>query len=131
MRRRSPRPAPICAQACPQATPNGPQQSALGVESVGVRPGAARVADIGNRILYTIKKSINFAGVLGVLLGEAALLGSVGIAIWAAIFAAVNTAWFILGEEPGLDRRFGEEYREYKREVPRWVPRRTPWRPVP
>jgi len=71
------------------------------------------------------------SGVLGVLLGEATLLGSVGIAIWAAIFAAVNTAWFVLGEEPGLERRFGEEYREYKRDVPRWVPRRDAWNPAP
>jgi protein-S-isoprenylcysteine O-methyltransferase Ste14 len=26
-------------------------------------------------------------------------------------------------EEPGLERRFGETYREYKREVNRWWPR--------
>jgi protein-S-isoprenylcysteine O-methyltransferase Ste14 len=71
------------------------------------------------------------SGVLAVLLGEAAVLGSPGIAIWAAVFAAVNTAWFVLGEEPGLERRFGDEYREYKREVPRWVPRRTAWSPEP
>jgi protein-S-isoprenylcysteine O-methyltransferase Ste14 len=67
--------------------------------------------------------------VLAVLLGEAALLGSVGIALWAAAFAVINATWFVLGEEPGLERRFGEEYREYKRQVPRWLPRRTPWAP--
>ncbi len=71
------------------------------------------------------------SAVTAVLLGEAALLGSLGIAIWAAGFAAVNTAWFVLGEEPGLERRFGEEYREYKSDVPRWVPRRAPWEPGP
>ena len=70
------------------------------------------------------------SAVLGVLLGEAALLGSVGIAVWAAAFAAVNTVWFVLGEEPGLERRFGAEYRAYKRGVPRWLPRRTPWMPA-
>jgi protein-S-isoprenylcysteine O-methyltransferase Ste14 len=62
------------------------------------------------------------SAVLGTLLGEAALLGSVGIAIWAAAFAAVNTAYFILSEEPGLERRFGDQYAEYKRHVPRWIP---------
>ncbi len=71
------------------------------------------------------------SAVLAVLLGEAALLGSVGIALWAAAFAVTNTTWFVLGEEPGLERRFGEEYRDYKRHVPRWLPRRTPWAPGP
>jgi protein-S-isoprenylcysteine O-methyltransferase Ste14 len=32
-------------------------------------------------------------------------------------------------EEPGLERRFGDEYRAYRRGVPRWIPRRTSWRP--
>ena len=69
------------------------------------------------------------SAVTAVLLGEAMLFGSVGIAIEAATFVAVNHVWFLLGEEPGLERRFGDEYREYRRAVPRWIPRRTPWRP--
>ena len=32
-------------------------------------------------------------------------------------------------EEPGLQRRFGDDYRRYKANVPRWVPRATPWEP--
>ena len=32
-----------------------------------------------------------------------------------------------LVEEPGLLKRFGEEYLTYKRNVPRWIPRLTPW----
>ena len=71
------------------------------------------------------------SAVLAVLLGEAALLGSAGIAVWAGAFASINTAYFILGEEPGLERRFGDQYRIYKREVPRWIPRRAPWSPRP
>jgi protein-S-isoprenylcysteine O-methyltransferase Ste14 len=67
------------------------------------------------------------SAVLAVLLGEAALLGSIGIALWTAAFAVTNAGWFVLGEEPGLEQRFGDEYREYKRQVPRWLPRRTPW----
>ena len=68
-------------------------------------------------------------GVLLVLLGEAALLGSLGVLAWAAIFFAINAVWFRLVEEPGLVRRFGADYDEYSRNVPRWVPRGTPWRP--
>jgi protein-S-isoprenylcysteine O-methyltransferase Ste14 len=68
--------------------------------------------------------------VLAVLLGEAALFGSPRLLIWAAIFFAVTYAVFPLYEEPDLERRFGEEYRDYKRNVPRWLPRRTPWSPT-
>lgn len=67
------------------------------------------------------------SAVLAVLLGEAALFGSFGILIFAAAFLIANYAFFLLHEEPGLERRFGDEYREYRRAVPRWIPRRTPW----
>lgn len=63
------------------------------------------------------------------LVGEAVLFGSPAIFAWAGLFVAVNFAWFLFGEEPGLERRFGDEYRAYKRSVPRWIPRRSPWRP--
>ena len=68
-------------------------------------------------------------GVLAVLLGEALVFGSTAIAIWAAIFAVVNHAFFLAYEEPAVERRFGDEYGRYKQNVPRWIPRRTPWRP--
>jgi protein-S-isoprenylcysteine O-methyltransferase Ste14 len=65
--------------------------------------------------------------VLAVLVGEGALLGSPALLAWAGVFFIVNHAFFVVREEPGLERRFGDEYREYKRQVPRWIPRRTPW----
>ena len=65
--------------------------------------------------------------VLAVLAGEAALFGSPPLLIWFAAFFGANCAGFWLYEEPGLERRFGEEYRAYRRNVPRWLPRRTPW----
>jgi protein-S-isoprenylcysteine O-methyltransferase Ste14 len=68
------------------------------------------------------------SGVAAVLAGEAALFGSVGLLAWAAAFLLVNHLFFVLREEPRLERRFGEEYRAYRRAVPRWVPRREPWR---
>ena len=67
--------------------------------------------------------------VLAVLLGEAVLFGSPALLIWCAAFFVTNHAFFLLSEEPGLERRFGEQYRDYKRAVPRWFPRRTPWSP--
>ena len=66
-------------------------------------------------------------GVVAVLAGEAALFGSLPLLIWGAAFFAINHVGFLIYEEPGLEKRFGEEYREFKRNVPRWLPRRTPW----
>ena len=67
------------------------------------------------------------SGVSCVLAGEAIALGSTGLVVWTAAFLAVNHVYFVLIEEPGLERRFGEPYREYRRAVPRWIPRRTPF----
>ena len=64
------------------------------------------------------------SAVAAVLLGEALLFRSTALLILFLVFLAINTAYFVLSEEPGLERRFGDEYREYKRTVPRWVPRR-------
>jgi protein-S-isoprenylcysteine O-methyltransferase Ste14 len=69
--------------------------------------------------------------VLAALAGEAALCGSPALLIWFGCFFALNYAVFQLYEEPGLERRFGEDYRAYKRNVPRWLPRRRPWTPPP
>jgi protein-S-isoprenylcysteine O-methyltransferase Ste14 len=39
----------------------------------------------------------------------------------------VNLIYMPAVEEPGLVRRFGEEYRNYCRNVSRWIPRLRPW----
>lgn len=57
------------------------------------------------------------------LLAEAILFGSLGNLIELAAFIAVNQAFFLLYEEPALERRFGEQYRRYKATMPRWIPR--------
>jgi protein-S-isoprenylcysteine O-methyltransferase Ste14 len=67
------------------------------------------------------------SGVFAVLAGEALALGSRGIALWAGAFLLVNHLYFVFVEEPGLARRFGADYEEYRRAVPRWVPRTTPF----
>jgi protein-S-isoprenylcysteine O-methyltransferase Ste14 len=60
--------------------------------------------------------------VLAVLVGEAALFGSLPLLIWAAGFFVLNHVFFLIYEEPALKRRFGDEYLAYKRDVPRWFP---------
>jgi protein-S-isoprenylcysteine O-methyltransferase Ste14 len=80
--------------------------------------------------LYGYVRNPMILGVFIVLVGEIFLFSSRGIAIWAASFLVINTLYFIFSEEPGLKRRFGAEYMEYKQNVPRWIPRMKPWRPT-
>jgi protein-S-isoprenylcysteine O-methyltransferase Ste14 len=78
---------------------------------------------------YRYVRNPMISAVLCALLGEAALFGSPALLIWFGAFFAINWLGFLVYEEPGLVRRFGDEYREYRRNVPRWLPRRTPWTP--
>lgn len=59
------------------------------------------------------------------LLGEALFLGSTVVALWALFLFLTNHFYFIYSEEPGLEKRFRESYRDYKHRVPRWVPKLT------
>lgn len=68
------------------------------------------------------------SGVLLMLAGEAMLWRSGVPALWAGAFLLINHAYFLLSEEHGLERRFGESYRAYRTHVPCWIPRPTPWR---
>jgi protein-S-isoprenylcysteine O-methyltransferase Ste14 len=66
-------------------------------------------------------------GVGSMLAGEMLYSHSPRIAAWLLLFVAINHAYFLLLEEPGLAVRFGEEYERYRLNVPRWLPRRTGW----
>lgn len=68
-------------------------------------------------------------GVIIVLIGESIAVESLNIFIWAGMFFLINNIYFILFEEPNLEKRFGNEYREYKMNVPRWIPRSKPFFP--
>ncbi len=70
------------------------------------------------------------SSVVTMVFGEALFHGSRVLAIWAATFLAFNHIYFLLSEEPGLERRFGADYRLHKSAVPRWIPRLTPWKNV-
>lgn len=66
-------------------------------------------------------------GVLLMVAGQALLFRSPAVAAWAGAFLVINQCYFLLSEEPGLERRFGESYRVYRANVPRWLPRLRPW----
>ena len=67
------------------------------------------------------------AGVLLMLTAESLLFGSWPLFVWVVVFFLLNTVYFSRVEEPGLERRFGEDYRRYMANVPRWIPRWRPW----
>jgi protein-S-isoprenylcysteine O-methyltransferase Ste14 len=72
---------------------------------------------------YKYTRNPMITGVATTLVGEAVFTGSWLVGAWAATFIAINHTFFLLHEEPGLERRFGTAYSDYKRSVPRWVPR--------
>jgi len=76
---------------------------------------------------YRYVRNPMISGVVFMLAGEAIFFGSRSVATWAATFLLVNHVYFVLLEEPGLEEKFGEEYRAYKARVPRWIPRLRPW----
>jgi len=76
---------------------------------------------------YRYCRNPMISSVLAVILGEAFFFGSTVILMWAGLFFAVNTVYFVLSEEPGLLTRFGEQYVAYKKVVPRWIPTTKPF----
>ena len=79
--------------------------------------------------LYRFVRNPMISGVIFVLAGEALILRSAPHAWWALIFLVSNAVYIPLLEEPMLEGRFGDEYRDYRAHVPRFVPRLTPWAP--
>jgi protein-S-isoprenylcysteine O-methyltransferase Ste14 len=79
--------------------------------------------------VYRHVRNPMISGVLAILLGESVLAASLPIACWFLIFLVVNAIYIPLSEEPGLVKRFGGDYEEYRRNVPRWIPRLKAWMP--
>jgi protein-S-isoprenylcysteine O-methyltransferase Ste14 len=79
------------------------------------------------RGVYRYVRNPMISGVLLVLLGESVLRASLPLFCLFVVFLVVNIVYIPLSEEPGLVKRFGDEYLTYKRNVPRWIPRLSPW----
>jgi protein-S-isoprenylcysteine O-methyltransferase Ste14 len=62
-------------------------------------------------------------GVGAILVGLTLWLGSVGLWFGLGGFVLFVSLFVPLYEEPDMERRFGDAYREYCRKVPRWWPR--------
>ena len=77
---------------------------------------------------YRYVRNPMISGVIFVLLGEALLLRSMPHTQWALLFIVINLIYIPLTEEPMLEARFGDAYREYCKHVGRIIPRVRPWR---
>jgi protein-S-isoprenylcysteine O-methyltransferase Ste14 len=73
--------------------------------------------------LHRYVRNPMYIGVLGVLLGEAALFRAVVLLSYATLCFTAAYLFVIFYEEPTLRRQFGESYDEYRRSVPRWIPK--------
>jgi protein-S-isoprenylcysteine O-methyltransferase Ste14 len=65
--------------------------------------------------VYRHVRNPMIAGVFFVLLGEAALAASLPILIWFVVFVLLNVVHIPVAEEPGLGKRFGDDYLAYQR----------------
>jgi protein-S-isoprenylcysteine O-methyltransferase Ste14 len=71
---------------------------------------------------YRFVRSPMYLGVLLLIVGQALLLGREILFAWAAVAWLIFELSLVLWEEPGLRRRFGASYDDYRRRVRRWVP---------
>ena len=65
-----------------------------------------------------------YLGVILLVVGQGLLLGREILYAWAVAAWVIFEASLLLWEEPGLRRRFGDDYEDYTRRVHRWLPTR-------
>jgi protein-S-isoprenylcysteine O-methyltransferase Ste14 len=74
---------------------------------------------------YRYVRNVMYIAVTAVVAGQALLLGSPGLLVYAAVVWVAMAVFVVTYEEPSLAARYGAQYEEYRRDVPAWVPR---WR---
>jgi protein-S-isoprenylcysteine O-methyltransferase Ste14 len=79
------------------------------------------------RGVYRHVRNPMMLGVFCILSGEAVFFGSLPLASWFTVFLLAVIIVIPFWEEPGLAKRFGQDYLLYKQNVPRWIPRWKPW----
>jgi protein-S-isoprenylcysteine O-methyltransferase Ste14 len=93
------------------------------VEGLGTpAPVAAPERLVVGGLYRHVRNPMYLAG-LAAIVGQAMLLGQLGLLLYAAVVGAASFAFVHFYEEPALRRRFGEPYERYLREVPGWLPR--------
>jgi protein-S-isoprenylcysteine O-methyltransferase Ste14 len=80
------------------------------------------------RGVYRYVRNPMISGALFIILAEALFFGSWPLFAWMLIFFIFNLIYFPFVEEVELEKRFGDDYKQYKTHVPRWLPRLRPWK---
>jgi protein-S-isoprenylcysteine O-methyltransferase Ste14 len=75
---------------------------------------------------YRYVRNPMYVAILGAIVGQALLLGRLGLLLYAAALWLIAVAFVRRYEEPTLARRFGADYEAYRRAVPAWWPRLRP-----
>lgn len=75
---------------------------------------------------YRYVRNPMYIGGFAMLLGIGLALGSPAVAVLAIGFLILAHVFVVRYEEPGLTRRFGEGYEQYKSSVHRWLPHGRP-----
>jgi len=72
---------------------------------------------------YKYTRNPMMLGAWILLIGETLILHSFVLLLFTVFFGIPAGVLFVIGdEEPDLEKRFGNEYLEYKKKVPRWIP---------
>ena len=79
--------------------------------------------------VYRYVRNPMYVAVLAAIIGQALLLGRLGLLLYAGAAWLIVAAFVHWYEEPTLTRRFGADYEAYRRAVPAWLPRLRPWEP--
>jgi protein-S-isoprenylcysteine O-methyltransferase Ste14 len=77
---------------------------------------------------YRYVRNPMYLAVIAIILGQAAILGSASLLVYAAIVWGTVASFVHFYEEPTLSSEYGEQYAAYRRAVRGWLPRATPWR---
>jgi protein-S-isoprenylcysteine O-methyltransferase Ste14 len=72
---------------------------------------------------YKFVRNPMYIGGVAMLLGLGLYLTSISMTLYAVGAFLLIHSFVVWAEEPGLRKRFGQEYEEYCRTVPRWLPR--------
>jgi protein-S-isoprenylcysteine O-methyltransferase Ste14 len=72
---------------------------------------------------YTRIRNPFMLGWLLILWGEVIFICSIPLLVYAIVLSLCIHFWVLAFEEPSLEDRYGDEYRQYKTNVPRWIPK--------
>jgi protein-S-isoprenylcysteine O-methyltransferase Ste14 len=72
---------------------------------------------------YRFVRNPMYVAVTALILGQAVLFASWGLALYGVLVAAAFHSFVLAYEEPTLREAYGEEYAAYCSATPRWIPR--------